>query len=124
MKTVVWAGVLRRWARLTSFALGVGSTRRRITDALATSMLACIAQPAARPLPACSPIMGDVWDDLADTGAALSSLFVVAMLFTGERKSGTYMSGFFNAASALPMALHTAQQPAQFAQTTSRALAG
>ncbi len=67
-----------------------------------------------------SPVAGvlaDRWDRrlvmiFADTGAALSSLFIIVMLFTGELQVWhVYVSGFFNAAFS------TFQWPAYSAAT-------
>ncbi len=120
MKTfvIIWAGQLvsTLGSALTSFALGVWVYETTGSPTLfATSMLAWVL-----PNLLLSPVAGvlaDRWDRrlvmiFADTGAALSSLFVVVMLFTGELQVWhVYVSGFFNAAFS------TFQWPAYSAAT-------
>ena len=116
---IIWAGQLvsTLGSALTSFALGVWVYETTGSATLfATSMLAWVL-----PNLLLSPVAGvlaDRWDRrlvmvFSDTGAGLSSLFIIVMLFSGELQVWhVYVAGFFNAAFS------TFQWPAYSAATS------
>jgi MFS transporter, DHA3 family, macrolide efflux protein len=121
MKTfiTIWFGQLvsTLGSALTNFALGVWVYETTGSATLfATTMLVWVL-----PSIALSPIAGvlaDRWDRrlvmiLADTGAGISSLFIIVMLLTGELQVWhIYVAGFVNAAFS------TFQWPAYSAATS------
>ncbi|MCU0521930.1 MAG: MFS transporter [Anaerolineae bacterium] len=116
---IIWAGQLvsTLGSALTSFSLGVWVYETTGSPTLfATSMLAWVL-----PNLLLSPVAGvlaDRWDRrlvmiFSDTGAGLSSLFIIVMLFSGELQVWhVYVAGFLNAAFT------TFQWPAYTAATS------
>jgi MFS transporter, DHA3 family, macrolide efflux protein len=115
----VWTGQLvsTLGSSLTNFALGVWifETTGSATLFAMTLLVSILPQVALSPL---AGVVADRWDRrrvmmLADSGAAASSLFVVAMLLTGRLEIWhVYVSTFFNAAFS------TFQWPAYSAATS------
>ncbi len=121
MKTfiTVWAGQLvsTLGSALTNFALGVWvyETTGSVTLYVLTMLIWVVPSIALSPV---AGVLADRWDRrlvmiFADTGAALSSLFIILMFLTGELQIWhVYAAGFFNAAFS------TFQWPAYSAATS------